>query len=276
MSPKTRITRQGTIHYLECLSCGVEKTTRTQRQKKLCRSCSDKNKRKEDVAEGLRECKVCKMIFPCTSEHFYSKDSKTGRLDRACKTCDDKRKNKWNSDNREQKNEQSRRSYSKNVDAIREKTRERRKNDPSIQAYHRDYYEKNKEHIRELNRSTNYKKVRNLNQRKRRQEPAERMKHNVSNIVRRALKNQGSTKGGSTFSALPYSPQDLVEHLERQFDDKMNWDNYGDYWHVDHIYPQSLLPYSSLEDENFQKCWALENLQPLEATENMKKSNKVL
>ena len=63
MSPKTRITRQGTIHYLECLSCGVEKTTRTQRQKKLCRSCSDKNKRKEDVAEGLRECKVCKMIF---------------------------------------------------------------------------------------------------------------------------------------------------------------------------------------------------------------------
>ena len=253
MSPKTRITRQGTIHYLECLSCGVEKTTRTQRQKKLCRSCSDKNRRKEDVAEGLRECKVCKMIFPCTSEHFYSKDSKTGRLDRTCKTCDDKRKNKWNEDNREQKNELNRRSYKKNATAIRERARKRRKNDPSVRAYFRDYHNKRKQ-----------------------RDPAYVMGRTVSTAVRSALKKRGHTKGNSTFSALPYSPQDLVEHLERQFDDKMNWDNYGDYWHVDHIYPQSLLPYSSLEDENFQKCWALENLQPLEATENMKKSNKVL
>jgi hypothetical protein len=227
MPPKTRITRQGTIHYLECLSCGVEKTTRTQRQKKLCRSCSDKNRKKQDIAEGLRECKVCKMVLPLTSEHFYSKDSKTGRLDRICKTCDDKRKQKWNSDNRERKRQHVRDEWARNY--------ERRKKDPCWV-----------------------------------------LKRRVSTAVCIALKNQDSTKGGSTFSALPYSPQDLVEHLERQFDDKMNWDNYGDYWHVDHIYPQSLLPYSSLEDENFQKCWALENLQPLEATENMKKSNKVL
>ena len=109
-----------------------------------------------------------------------------------------------------------------------------------------------------------------------RKEPAFRMKEMASKHVYNALKNQGSTKGGSTFSALPYSPQDLVEHLERQFDEKMNWDNYGEYWHVDHIYPQSLLPYSSLEEENFQKCWALDNLQPLEAIENIRKSNKVL
>lgn len=227
MPPKTRITRQGTIHYLECLSCGVEKTTRTQRQKKLCRSCSDKNRRKQDIAEGLRECKVCKMVLPLTSEHFYSKDSKTGRFDRTCKTCDDKRKQKWNSDNRERKRQQGRDEWARNY--------ERRKKDPCWV-----------------------------------------LKRRVSTAVCNTLKKQGSTKGGSTFSALPYSPQDLVEHLERQFDDKMNWDNYGDYWHVDHIYPQSLLPYSSLEEENFQKCWALENLQPLEATENMKKSNKVL
>jgi len=45
---------------------------------------------------------------------------------------------------------------------------------------------------------------------------------------------------------------------------------------VDHIYPQSLLPYDSYDDPNFQKCWALENLQPLEAIENLKKSNKII
>jgi hypothetical protein len=102
------------------------------------------------------------------------------------------------------------------------------------------------------------------------------MRKIVSNSVYCALKNDRKEKGGSTFSALPYSPQDLVEHLERQFDEKMNWDNYGSYWDVDHIYPQSLLPYDSLDHTNFQKCWALDNLQPLEKMENIKKSNKVL
>jgi hypothetical protein len=59
--------------------------------------------------------------------------------------------------------------------------------------------------------------------------------------------------------------------LESKFDDKMSWDNYGSYWHIDHIIPQSKLLYNSMEDENFKKCWDLQNLQPLEATANMKK-----
>jgi hypothetical protein len=29
------------------------------------------------------------------------------------------------------------------------------------------------------------------------------------------------------------------------------------------------------EDPNFQKCWSLENLQPLEAMMNVRKSNKI-
>jgi len=74
---------------------------------------------------------------------------------------------------------------------------------------------------------------------------------------------------------LPYTQEQLKEHLENQFDSKMTWDNYGTYWHIDHIYPQSLLPYDSLEHPNFQKCWALENLRPLEAKANIKKGNKV-
>jgi hypothetical protein len=37
---------------------------------------------------------------------------------------------------------------------------------------------------------------------------------------------------------------------------------------IDHIVPQSDLPYSSMNDENFQKCWALENLRPLSAKQN--------
>jgi hypothetical protein len=63
----------------------------------------------------------------------------------------------------------------------------------------------------------------------------------------------------------------------------MNWDNQGVYnaktwndedqstwkWQIDHIIPQSDLPYYSMEDENFKKCWALENLRPLSAKQNV-------
>jgi hypothetical protein len=61
----------------------------------------------------------------------------------------------------------------------------------------------------------------------------------------------------------------------------MNWDNYGKYeegklkWHIDHIIPHSSFEYTSMNDESFKKCWSLENLRPLEAVENIKKSNKM-
>ena len=59
------------------------------------------------------------------------------------------------------------------------------------------------------------------------------------------------------------------QHIERQFDDNMNCNNYGIYWHIDHIIPQSCLPYTSMEEDNFKKCWALNNLRPLEAKLNI-------
>ena len=49
----------------------------------------------------------------------------------------------------------------------------------------------------------------------------------------------------------------------------MSWKNYGVYWHIDHIIPQSDLPYTSMEDDNFKLCWALDNLRPLEAKQNL-------
>lgn len=36
-----------------------------------------------------------------------------------------------------------------------------------------------------------------------------------------------------------YSREDLRQHIERQFDSGMSWENYGD-WHIDHIVPKNL------------------------------------
>jgi hypothetical protein len=91
-----------------------------------------------------------------------------------------------------------------------------------------------------------------------------KLKKNVSRAVSHAIKKSGM----SSFKCLPYTTQELREHLEKQFDSKMSWDNYGDYWHIDHIIPHSMFKYTSMNDEEFKKCWSLSNLRPLEAKQN--------
>ena len=97
-------------------------------------------------------------------------------------------------------------------------------------------------------------------------------------MIGSALK--GNKFGLSISKYLPYSMIELKEHLEKQFEPWMNWNNHGSVksdhktWQIDHIIPQSKFPYTYMSDDNFKKCWALENLQPLEAIANIKKSNK--
>lgn len=54
----------------------------------------------------------------------------------------------------------------------------------------------------------------------------------------------------------------------------MTWESRGRYnsktwtWQIDHIIPHSTFKYTSMVDENFQKCWSLKNLRPLNAKQN--------
>lgn len=123
-------------------------------------------------------------------------------------------------------------------------------------------------------RSPEWRAGRAAYRRRRRQEdPRRRLRSSVTGLVRSALKKQGATKGGKTFAHLDYTPRELYEHIESQFDENMTWENYGSYWHLDHIIPQAALPYDSLKHPNFKKAWALNNLQPLEKGENIRKSS---
>jgi hypothetical protein len=94
---------------------------------------------------------------------------------------------------------------------------------------------------------------------------------NVARLVRRGLVEH--TKSKPTFELLGYSVEQLKQHLESQFTKGMTWDNYGE-WHIDHITPRAKLKYETTDDENFKKCWSLDNLQPLWALDNIKKSDK--
>jgi hypothetical protein len=72
-----------------------------------------------------------------------------------------------------------------------------------------------------------------------------------------------------------YTLEDLMNHLESQFKDGINWDNFGK-WHIDHIIPVSAFHFESYDDPEFKACWALSNLQPLWALDNLKKGNKII
>jgi hypothetical protein len=54
----------------------------------------------------------------------------------------------------------------------------------------------------------------------------------------------------------------------------MTWENYGK-WHIDHKRPIASFNFTSYEDPEFKECWALNNLQPMWAKENMSKGNKI-
>ena len=107
---------------------------------------------------------------------------------------------------------------------------------------------------------------------KNRKNPKYRIDTNMGYIMWIVLR--GKKEGRDWENLVGYSTEDLMKSLESKFDNKMNWNNYGSYWEIDHIKPKSLFKYTTAEDPEFKKCWALENLQPLEKIANMKKSNK--
>jgi hypothetical protein len=109
------------------------------------------------------------------------------------------------------------------------------------------------------------------------------LKHTVSNSIRNYLRSGGGTKNGSVLKYLPYSFEELKAHLEKQFEPWMTWENRGVYnskewddnnpatwkWNIDHVVPHSTFHYASMEDDDFKKCWALDNLRPLSAKQNI-------
>jgi hypothetical protein len=85
----------------------------------------------------------------------------------------------------------------------------------------------------------------------------------------------GKKSGNHWESLVGWNIKTLIKRLEKQFSDGMTWDNYGK-WHIDHIIPQNAFHYTSPNDIDFKRCWALSNLKPLWAEDNIAKSNKIL
>lgn len=208
-----------------------------------------------------------KICNKCNLEKFlkiFSKDKyKKDGYNTICKSCVSKYNVIWRELNKTKIKEHKKQNY--------------RKNRLHYIEYTKKHYLAHKNE--KLAYTKEYKKLHrdkyNAYTKKERATPQGKLSHRISNAVRSVLKGNKNKKHWENI--VGYTAQELKEHIEKQFQPGMSWDNYGLYgWHIDHIKPKSSFNYSSYEEQQFKDCWKLDNLQPLWAVDNLRKSNKVI
>jgi hypothetical protein len=147
---------------------------------------------------------------------------------------------------------------------------------------HKKWSEKNRDHLNDYHQKWREKNIDKHREYKRKYEkhrkdtdPLYKLISNFRTAIYTVLKENNITKFGHYFDILQYTPEELINHLEKQFTEGMTWDNYGEF-HVDHKLPISSFNIKEIGDEEFMKCWCLDNLQPMWGEENIRKSNKIL
>ena len=194
-------------------------------------------------------CPKCVAVLPATSDYFYRNASRPSGLGDYCKPC-----------------------ARQHVSACLKKEPGRRKRysekwrraNPSAQLQATlAWRAKNIERVREHRRR---------NEAKRRRQPGVRLTAGISRSIRKHIKS-GSKAGRRWESLVGYSLAELMQHIERQFEKGMDWQNMGQ-WHIDHRIPICNFNFTTPDDPDFKRCWALSNLQPLWAPENCSKSGR--
>lgn len=211
------------------------------------------------------EKKCCKCGELKQASDFYKNRSKRDGLSTECKICSNSGRQTYFSKYREENKEKIKKRNSKLYNNKRD----------IILENQRAYYMLNKDKKRKY-REDNIQHIRERQNRRRRENIEVRLRHNVSSAIRQALSKMYSVKNSPTWNKLPYTPEQLKRHLEAQFSSEMTWENYGTYWCIDHIIPQSKLVFDDMDHANFSTCWDLKNLRPLEVVENIKKGDKCL
>jgi hypothetical protein len=215
---------------------------------------------------NLKICNKCGQEKPETEEFFvYRKD--TNKFRNECKECSKNYNDNYYKENKKEILEQVNSYYQNNKDKKLE--------------YQKQYNVIYKENIKKYKRQYANRRYAD--------DIFYALRVQISHSVREAIKRNGSRKNNtSILKFLPFTIDQLKQYLESQFEPWMNWNNWGKYnaktwdskdsstwlWNIDHIIPHSKFKYNSMEDEEFKKCWALENLRPYSAKQNIIDNNK--
>lgn len=247
-----------------------------------------------------------KYCSGCDKEHsidcFGKEKNKTDGLRHACKKCTNAATKLWCKNNTEKakaSNRKSNRKYRENntekekVSNRKSSKKYRENNSEKIKAYKKEYRKNNPKKVKAMNKKSNKKyRENNLEKEKvRHKKYYEDNKEKIYNYVNNRYKNdiqfkltrilrrrlwsaiQGNFKSGSAVRDLGCSIEFLKEHLEKQFQEDMTWDNHGLHgWHVDHIKP--LTSFDLTDREQLLEACHYTNLQPLWAKDNISKGNR--
>jgi hypothetical protein len=231
-----------------------------------------------------KTCNTCELS-KSLDEYCNNKRNKDGK-DNRCKACESERRKqniekrreyqkKWrekNPDymkNYEQKPEliaYRKEYYKQNSKIYKDRKKQWRKDNPEKEAETRQKYnEENRDKLNEYHRQ--------WKQEKRDNDINYKLKENTSRRIRYELNTL--LKGKKTKRTIEYigcTIDELKLHIEKQFTQEMSWENYGSYWHIDHIIPCAA--WDLIKEEDNKYCWNFRNLQPLESSENQSKKDK--
>jgi len=263
----------------------------------MCKNCcwqyylehegKNKNRKVKKQYIDIKPCSCCKEIKPIDCFVFLKKEQ---QYNSQCKSCGEKRQKEWQANNRIKSKE----NFS--IDVLSTKICIGCNLEKNILQFsfliNRNRHDNCCKECKNLN-NKNYKKSNQYKEKqnkKRRENPAIRIRSYLSSVILLFLiKNHSSKNGKSCLEFLPYLIEELKTYIESLFEWWMTWDNWGQYrvnkwddndpstwtWQIDHIIPHSFFKYTSMDSEEFRQCWALENLRPLSAKENLLKRDKI-
>lgn len=203
---------------------------------------------KNDSTINNLSCKKC--LINLTPENQVK-----GRM--SCKMCDNKRRNESKKLHKKEIHVQNKVYYEKNKDKIKE--------------YYQEHYINNKEtYLKNNQKWRNENKEMNNIKAKIRLANDEnlRLKKNLRNRLHVCIK-----KNKPTMEYVGCDLEFLKEWLSYNFKEGMSFENYGPYWHLDHVLPCSKFNFENEDD--ITKCFSWYNIQPLEGNLNMSKSNNI-
>jgi hypothetical protein len=222
-------------------------------QTKFCKKCGKEkpisefwgnHKGKDGLAHQCKECakKYCR-------QHYQQSDAARNI------------KAEYREQHRLELREKARAAYYENKEALLEQKKEyTQRTKGHRHDYNQQYY------LRTKDRQIQHKIE------ARRRDVKKRISHTFSSRMRIALAS--GKKGRPWENLVGYTVDDLKKHLEKQFSKGMTWGNYGE-WHIDHKIPVAVFNFKSFEDIDFKRCFALSNLQPMWALENISKGAKL-
>lgn len=247
------------------------------------------------MVKNCNKCNILKSI----SEFNKNKTLKSG-ISNTCKECASLKFKKWYNENKNEVLEKNRKKskqyfekmksntvFVKNLKESQKKYYEEKKTELKVKR--KIYYEDNKDNFskkrkqhyllnkeienksNKLWRENNREKINEKHKLKRITSHLYRLKCNLRTRISIAIKNKSIIKSFKLKSILGIEWNDFFNYIENKFDSNMKWDNYGSYWHIDHIIPLAI---ANTEQDLIKLC-NYKNLQPLSVIDNLKKGAKI-